>query len=352
MVVDVDVLTRNLEEMQAGQDAAGIALRPHLKTAKTIAVARQALDLGAVGITVATLGEAEVFADAGVRDIFIAYPVLATGPKAARLAHLAEHSDLRIGVDSTTAVAAAAAALPASRARRVGLVVEVDSGEGRSGITPDEVPALVSAISRQGLRWDGVFTHGGHGNVAPERVESAARDEVDVLGSAKTAVAAAGYDATRARWSAGSTATARLSNRAPVTEERPGSYMLNDRHQAHLGAAPPGSHALVVAATVVSRPRAGTCILDAGAKALAKDRADYVAGHGVVCGLPGAVITAVYDHHAVVRLDPDDPEPAIGQQVAVIPNHVCPVVNLTDQLHLVSRGRLVGRWPVDTRGRH
>jgi D-serine deaminase-like pyridoxal phosphate-dependent protein len=92
-------------------------------------------------------------------------------------------------------------------------------------------------------------------------------------------------------------------------------------------------------------------VLDAGAKALAKDRAEYVDGFGAICELPGSVITALYDHHAVVRLS-DGQTPHIGQQVSIIPNHVCPVVNLTDRLHIVSGGNLIDVWPVDTRGRH
>jgi D-serine deaminase-like pyridoxal phosphate-dependent protein len=352
VVIDVDRLAQNLATMQAQQSAAGIRLRPHLKTAKNVAVARQAIALGAVGITVATLGEAEVFAEAGIRDIFVAYPVCATGPKAQRLAALAARCDLQVGIDSAEAVRAIAAAVPATQSGQLGVLVELDSGEGRSGVSPEEVPNLVGLIVSSGLTWRGAFTHGGHSYLGPERVTAAAADEVNTLSAARAAVLSAGYDISEATWSAGSTPTARLSNCPPVTEQRPGTYMFNDRHQAHLGAAPPGTHALVVAVTVVSLPRPGVCILDSGAKSLAKDRAPYVAGHGFISELPNAVITTLYDHHAVVQLHPSDREPAIGQQLSVIPNHVCPVINLTDALVIASEGRVLGTWQVDSRGRH
>jgi D-serine deaminase-like pyridoxal phosphate-dependent protein len=126
--------------------------------------------------------------------------------------------------------------------------------------------------------------------------------------------------------------------------------MFGDRHQAAIGAVAAGEHAVVVAATVVSSTQPGWCVIDAGAKALAKDRAGYVSGHGVIPDLPGAVITTVYDHHAMVWLGSESRQPAIGDVVAVIPNHVCPVVNLTDRLHVVRHGRLLGTWHVATRG--
>ncbi|MEX2627537.1 MAG: hypothetical protein WD225_11690, partial [Ilumatobacteraceae bacterium] len=119
----------------------------------------------------------------------------------------------------------------------------------------------------------------------------------------------------------------------------------------NLGGSDPATLALAVAATVVSTAVPGRCVLDAGAKALAKDRPDWLAGHGVVPHLPGAVIRAVYDHHAVLDLAHDTPPPRVGDVVAVVPNHVCPVVNLTDELLLTRAGETVDRLPVLARGR-
>lgn len=348
VVVDLDRLTANAVAMQAEQDLRSLALRPHLKTAKSVEVARMVLDLGAVGITVATIGEAEVFAGAGVDDIFIAYPLMVRGPKAKRLAALSTRCRLSVGVDSVEGIAALAAS--GADPDRLAVVVEIDSGGRRTGVPPPDVVPLVDTIEDHGLHWVGAFTHGGHSYVGADRVHDAAQDEQQALATVRTAMASTHSIADRV-WSVGSTPTARLANRPPVTEVRAGTYLFGDRHQAALGAVQAGCHALVVAATVVSRPRPGECVLDAGAKSLAKDKAAYVAGYGVITDLPGAEIVALYDHHATVRLA-DGQEPRLGQQVSIIPNHVCPVVNLTDRLYVVRDGKMLDVWEVATRGRN
>jgi D-serine deaminase-like pyridoxal phosphate-dependent protein len=152
--------------------------------------------------------------------------------------------------------------------------------------------------------------------------------------------------------SAGSTPTAVGSARGVVTEERPGTYVFGDRQQVALGSVEPDAIAAVVVATVVSRDVAGSrFVIDAGAKTLGKDIATYVQGHGEVPDLGGLVVRRVYDYHGVVEDVPSDRMPAIGDLVAVVPNHVCPVVNLVDSLAIVRDGVLVDRWPVDARGR-
>jgi D-serine deaminase-like pyridoxal phosphate-dependent protein len=343
VVVDLDVFESNVTKMQALMRQRGIALRPHLKTAKSVEVAKAVIDAGAVGITVATLGEASVFADAGIDDIFVAYPLLAIGAKATRLRSLSERCKLRIGADSIEGLRALSDAL-GDRRLDVGVVLEVDSGERRSGVAPQSVGILRDGATKLGLRVDGAFTHGGHGYAGQAAAVAAGADEVDALSVASDQL---GPSVTL---SAGSTPTVRHSSVPPVNEQRPGTYMFGDRHQAAIGSVAAGEHAVVVAATVVSRTQPGWCVIDAGAKALAKDRAGYVSGHGVIPSLPGAVITTVYDHHAMVWLGDEAAPPAIGDVVAVIPNHVCPVVNLTDRLHVIRNGQRVDVWAVATRG--
>jgi Predicted amino acid aldolase or racemase len=153
--------------------------------------------------------------------------------------------------------------------------------------------------------------------------------------------------------SAGSTPTAVLSARGAVTEERPGTYIFSDRQQAVLAGEPIDGVALVVAATVISHGTGGGFVIDAGAKILGKDVAPYLTGHGAVLGYGDAVVTRIYDHHGVVEVAGDvTSRPAIGEVVWVVPNHVCPVVNLVDEYLVARGGRLVGRWPVDARGRN
>ncbi|MCC5951211.1 MAG: alanine racemase [Acidimicrobiia bacterium] len=347
VVVDLDRLDANIARMQAAMDAAGVALRPHTKTCKSVAVARRVLEAGAQGVTVATLGEAAVLRNSSIDDIFVAYPVLATGPKAARLRHLLDQGPLTVGVDSGEGVAALVAATDPRR--RPTVLVEVDCGEGRTGVAPGEAGDIARAAQDAGLTVAGVFTHGGHSYAGPDAVAGAADDEVRALDTARAALTAAGVECPVR--SAGSTPTALASARPPVTEQRPGTYLYGDRHQAHLGSVAPDQHALVVAATVVSTAQPGHVVLDAGAKALAKDKAAYVAGHGVVPALGGAHLTTVHDHHGQVALPDGTTRPPVGTQVAVIPNHVCPVVNLTDEVLVVRNGAVVDRWTVDTRGR-
>lgn len=348
VVVDLDRVEANVARMQTLLDDRGVALRPHAKTHKSPFFAHRQLDAGAVGITVAVLGEAEVMADAGVDDLFVAYPVWAVGEKARRLRDLAGRVRLAVGVDSVEGAAQLGrAAAGASAVPEV--LIEIDSGEGRTGTDAAHVVEVARAVVDAALPLRGVFTHGGHAYRGPDRVADAADDEGTTLGAAVRALEDAGFDL--AVVSAGSTPTAVAASAAPITEERPGTYVFGDRQQANLGGSEPDRLALAVAATVVSTSVAGGCVLDAGAKALAKDRPGWLAGHGVVPQLPGAIIRAVYDHHAVVELPTDLPPPHVGDVVAVVPNHVCPVVNLTDELVLTRAGAIVERLPVLARGR-
>lgn len=349
VVVDLDRVEKNIARMQALLDGRGVALRPHAKTHKSPFFAHQQLDAGAVGITVAVLEEAEVMADAGIEDIFVAYPVWAVGEKARRMRDLMGRVRLAVGADSVEGAEQLGRAATGA-AERPDVLIEVDSGEGRTGTDPDRVVAVARAVTDAGLTLRGVFTHGGHAYRGPDRVAVAAADEESRLGAAVRALEDAGFDLPVV--SAGSTPTSVASSAAPITEERPGTYVFGDRQQANLGGSEPGCLALAVAATVVSTAVAGGCVLDAGAKALAKDKPGWLAGHGVVPQLPGAIIRAVYDHHAVLELPAALPPPRVGTVVAVVPNHVCPVVNLTDELVLVRAGTAVEHLPVLARGRN
>jgi D-serine deaminase-like pyridoxal phosphate-dependent protein len=325
-------------------------LRPHAKTHKSIEIARRQLAAGAVGLTVATVGEAEVFLEAGVTDLFIAYPVLAIGPKVDRLRRLAERGRLSVGVDSAEGVRTLAAAFAGEAPPTV--LVEIDCGGARSGVAPEAAGALARLAADHGLRVGGVFTHAGQGYGGPDRRHAAADEEVAGLAIAAASLRAEGIEPTVI--SAGSTPTAMLSARDPVNEERAGTYVLGDRQQAVLAGDAVGSssNALVVAARVVSHGTQGGFIVDAGAKVLTKDIAPYLTGYGAVLGYPDAVLARVNDHHGVAEVPPGSPRPPIGSMVFIVPNHVCPVVNLVDELVVVQAGAVVDRWRVDARGRN
>jgi D-serine deaminase-like pyridoxal phosphate-dependent protein len=349
VVVDLDRVDANIARMATAMRDRGVALRPHAKTHKSLEFGRRQLAAGAAGLTVATIGEAEVFADGGFDDLFVAYPVIAGGPRAERLRRLGERCTLSVGVDSPTGAESVAAAVRGA-ARRPRVLVEIDCGGRRTGVRPDEAGALARRCQALGLEVLGVFTHGGHGYAGSEARPGAAEDEVAGLATAAASLRAEGIESTVV--SAGSTPTAILSARGAVTEERPGTYIFSDRQQAVLTGEPVDGVALVVASTVVSHGTGGGFAIDAGAKILGKDVAPYLSGHGAVLGYPEALIARIYDHHGVVEIAPGASRPAIGEIVWVVPNHVCPVVNLVDEYLVARDGRLVDRWPVDARGRN
>jgi D-serine deaminase-like pyridoxal phosphate-dependent protein len=349
LVVDLDVVEANATRLATALAARGIALRPHVKTHKSVGLARIQLERGAAGLTVGTLGEAEVFAAAGLTDLLLAYPIWAVGPKAARLRAVHETASLVVGVDSVAGAERLAAAV-AGTGRPLHALVELDPGNRRTGVANAEVAvAVAQAAVKLDLVVDGVFTHGGHSYAGAEARSAAAADEVRVLGAAAAALRAAGLPCRVV--SAGSTPTMLAAAVGEVTEIRAGTYLLGDRQQLLLGSIPASGLALHVAATVVSTAVAGQVVADAGAKALTKDRAAYVEGHGLLPAYPEAVIERLNDYHGIVRIPPGTTAPHLGEVVAIVPNHVCPVVDLYDSFVAVRGGAVVGRWPVDARGR-
>ncbi len=344
LAVDHDVLERNLLAMSQLAVERGITLRPHAKTHKSVEIARRQTALGAAGLTVATVGEAEVFADAGFDDLFIAYPVWAAGRRGERLRALAERVTLSVGVDSAEAAELLGTALAGSSAR---VVVEVDSGYHRTGVQPAEAGHIAVAAERNGLPVAGVFTFPGHG-YGPGSRGAAASDEARALAEAAAALSSHGVEPVVR--SGGSTPTAGLVGEG-LTELRPGVYVFNDAQQVELGSVDWSAVALTAAATVVSRS-ANTVVVDAGSKTLGADRPDWATGAGRLPDHPEARIVALSEHHATVAFPPGGAIPALGSVVRVAPNHVCTAVNLADELVVTAAGEVVDRWPVAARGQN
>jgi D-serine deaminase-like pyridoxal phosphate-dependent protein len=344
LMVDIDVLRRNLAAMAATASARGLALRPHAKTHKSLEIAGLQLELGAVGLTVATVGEAEVFAAAGFTDLFLAYPIWAGGRRGQRLRALADSTALRIGVDSVAAAQQLATALRGAPAQ---VVVEVDSGHHRSGVSPDAAGDIATAAQQAGLSVIGVFTFPGHSYGPKGQRSLAAADEANAIDEAATAMRRSGIEATLR--SGGSTPSAEFSDASALTELRPGVYAFNDAQQLELGTCDWGDIALSAAATVVSA-RPGTIILDAGGKMLGADRAPWATGAGRLPDYPDARVVALSEHHATVELNGESEQPAVGELVRIVPNHVCAAVNLSDEYVVVSEGTAIARWPIVARG--
>jgi D-serine deaminase-like pyridoxal phosphate-dependent protein len=348
VVVDLARVVANIDRLQAAMDARGIAVRPHAKTHKSLAIGRMQLAAGARGITVGTLGEAEVFAAGGFDDVFLAYPIWAAGAKASRLR--AVHGQLRrfsVGADSVAGVDRLAAAVVGAP-RPLDVLVEIDPGNRRTGVESPEAAVEVARRAREaGLVVRGVFSHGGHGYHLGA-LDPAGADEVRTLGAAADALRRDGFAIDVV--SAGSTPTMLSSSTGQVTEQRAGTSVYGDRQQAVLGSIPPEGCAVAVAATVVS-VHAERIVLDAGAKALTKDRAEFLAGFGAIVGYPDLVIERVNDYHGVVAAPPGVARPRLGDVVAIVPNHVCPVIDLVDAVVAVTPNGAVEEWPVDARGR-
>ncbi len=345
-VRDDDAMERNLLRMAAVAARAGVRLRPHAKTHKSPAVARRQLEHGAAGLTVATLQEAEVFADAGVRDLLVAHPTVGR-VKLARLAHLAARVErLAIGLDDVEL----AEAIPPG----VEILWEVDTGLHRVGTPAGEptvaaVRRLVAAIGQE--RFRGLLTHGGHAYRATGEAErrAAAAEESEGLAATADKLRAAGIEVREV--SVGSTPTAGFAPEFEgVTEIRPGTYVYGDAGQVTLGSHALEDCALAVIGTVVSAPAADRCVVDTGSKSISADRiVPALEGFGIVLGHPGLTVARLSEEHTVLTAV-ESTGLEVGDRVAIVPAHACTTVNLHPYLLTFAENGKVAWEPVAARG--
>jgi D-serine deaminase-like pyridoxal phosphate-dependent protein len=356
IAVDLDVLQRNIAEMAALAASYGVALRPHAKTHKSPHIARMQLEAGAVGLTCAKVGEAEVLVDqAGVSDILIAYPIVGD-IKVQRLLHLLDRAHVTVAVDTHQATAALAEAI-AVNDRILDVYLEVNTGQDRAGARAgQEAVELAVTISRMpGLRLAGVMTHEGHAGFSdPDLIATVAENAGQALVDTAERIRMQGIEV--AHVSVGSTPASWFTPRVPgITEMRPGTYVFHDNNAFRHGRIGPDRCAARVVSTVVSRPaghlKDARAVIDAGSKALALDPSSSHPGHGYIVGHPGAIIARLSEEHGVVTLSPHERGFDVGDQVEIIPNHICPAVNLTDELVIVRDGNVVDHWPVAARGK-
>ena len=297
--LDLDRAQRNIHAMAALARGRGIALRPHAKTHKSPELAARQLAAGAVGLTVATVGEAEVFSDAGCTDLVIAYPLWVDAPKAHRLAAVMERARVAVGIDSRAGVDAMAL-----QGIRPELLVEVDSGHHRTGVSPSAAGELARYAADAGFAVRGIFTFPGH-SYSPTGREQSARDEDQALGLAADSLRSVGVQPGVV--SGGSTPSAAYAG-AELNELRPGVYVFGDAQQVELGACGLEDVALTVCGTVVA-PARGRVVIDAGRKALSAARAPWARGRWVGLALAAVALATV----AVVGLGGHaarGPEPA------------------------------------------
>lgn len=341
-LVDVDRMTANLDRMADYASTHGLALRPHTKTHKTPELAREQLERGAVGLTVATMHEAEVMSEVS-DDLLIAYPPVGRG-RLERLFALPRTTRVTVALDSREAVDGLAAAARAAD-REVGVLVEADLGMRRVGVaSPEQVIALARAISEQPvLRFRGLLFYPGH--IRQPVAEQGPALEALAQDVARFRTALEDADLPAEVLSGGSTPTAFSTHRVEgLTEFRPGTYIFNDRTTASVDACTWKECAYSILATVVSTAVPGQAVVDAGAKALAREeiRAPGMSGYGALVDDPDISVKTVSEEHGVLDLSRTGWRPRVGDRVRIVPNHVCVSVNLQSRLWYV-RGEEISR---------
>jgi D-serine deaminase-like pyridoxal phosphate-dependent protein len=377
LLVDQARLDANLVRMQERADAQTVALRPHAKTHKCVAIARRQRAQGAAGLTVATVAEAEAFVAAGASDVCVAFPV-AGRDQHERLAALEDRAQLSCTVD-TVAGAEQASAVHTRHDAPLNVLMEVDVGHGRCGV-PWNAPEMAISLARRvaalpGLRLTGILTHAGQAYDGPrdgerpaEALRRVAQHERDRMLAVATRLAEAdvpGVVPDDFTISIGSTPSMAAFENAErdgfrVTEIRPGNYVMHDAMQVALGAASFDDCALTVLTTVVStrEPPTGPprAFVDAGKKILTTDTGAGTDGYGRVLADAGTMTPA--DGPRVVRLSeehgwlegPAAAALSVGDRLRLVPNHACVSVATQPRLYVVEEETPVDVWPVE--GRH
>jgi len=337
VVIDLDRVEANLHRLQSYLDSHSIANRPHIKTHKIPALARQQMAGGAVGICCQKLGEAEVMVEAGISDIFIPYNLL--GPKKIeRLTRLLERAKIRVAADSATVVEGLGKVIGPS-GLELDVVVEFDTGAERCGVqNPSEAEELALLIHKlPGLRFAGLMTY----PLGPSTD--------DFVKECRRRLAPAGLNIEVVS-SGGTHCMNQVHLHPEVTEHRAGMYIYGDRNMVVRGAMELEDCALRVLSTVVSRPTRERGILDAGSKSLSSDLVG-LEGHGLILEYPEARIRALSEEHGHVDFGPSVRRPEIGERVSVLPNHCCPVSNLFDQVYGIRKNEVEQVFKVEARGK-
>lgn len=354
LLINKERMIENLKEMQDFAYKNGVDLRPHTKTHKMPSLALIQEDLGAKGITVAKVGEAEVMASRGLNNIFIANEIVGI-QKLERIRELSNKIDISFGVDSIEQVEQIAAVFKDKPAR---VLVEIEVGENRSGVIEEDFyKSLLQEIKdRDELNFLGIFSHDGHSYSARDLDECI---EISLESQRRTLLFAKIAEDLGMKpqvVSIGSTPSM-LANTPilpGVTEIRPGTYIFLDASQASIIGSLERNAASVLT-TIISKPTNERVVTDVGAKGLTMQRRTIgitaTEGLGAVKGYEGVIVSKVYDEHALIYNKEFRDSISIGNKIEIIPNHICPVVNLYDKAYLVSGDEVVEVLNVECRGK-
>jgi D-serine deaminase-like pyridoxal phosphate-dependent protein len=353
LLIDVDRLDANIARMAGSLAAAGVALRPHVKTSKCWPVASRQLAAGAVGFTCSTAAEVAWLQGHGVADLLWAH--IPIGPRKVEfVVGAAAGGGLTVSLDSVDAARPLAEAAAAAGVT-VPFVLEVNTGQARLGVDPEQAVRTAAGIcALPGLRLRGVLTHEGHISGEPDRpgLERAGRAAGDLLARVAADLRDAGHEVELV--SVGSTPGATSTPFAPgVTEARPGTYVYYDANQTRLGSATLDDCALTVLARVASVQRSGRAITDAGTKAMSSDSIAAAGSVGLVCDpevrpLPGLVFADANEEHGFL-LGGGASALRVGDLVRLVPNHVCATTNMWSHAYAVRGQRVLERWEISAR---
>jgi len=338
-VVDLAVVDDNIARLQRACDAAGVRNWPHIKTHKSIAMARRQIDAGAAGLTCQKLGEAEIMADAGFGDILISYNILGE-TKLARLAALARRVRLTVSCDSAMVAEGLSRAMIDSTVP-LAVLIECDTGRGRCGVAgATQAVDLARRIDAlPGIAFAGLLLYPPNGPVDDTRtLVDDIREGCSVHGLDVCAV------------SSGGTPNFDRIGKADETHYRSGTSIYNDRQMLAAGVAKPQDCALMVHATVISNAVNGRVTVDAGSKVLTSDLGG-LSGYGMLVDYPHARLFQLAEEHGFVDISECPRAPALGEIVRILPNHVCPVSNLFDRIVTTRDGSAAGWLSIDARGK-
>lgn len=357
LLIDRERLLKNLTDMQRYADDNGVKLRPHTKTHKMPEIAKWQEEQGACGIAVAKVGEAEVMAGHGLKDIFIANEIVGS-QKLRRIAALARDGiRISFGVDSPCQVTEAEKIFSAGEVT-VPVLIEIEVGENRSGIIREEdfIQLLDTLGSCPHVSFAGIFSHDGNSYHAKDLAElqtiarGAQKRTLHFAGLAKMH----GMPCSVVSYGATPTFMNHVKILEGITELRPGTYALMDASQGHAAGGLERCAATVLA-SVISKPTDTRTILDVGAKGLTmQERTAGICsspGKGTVLEYPETHIDSVFDEHAILCGKVFHDRVSIGDKVRIIPVHICPVCNLYDLAYLVSGGEVVQELEIACRGK-
>lgn len=355
-VVDLDIMEKNIYDMARFAKSVGVQLRPHIKTHKVPEITALQLEAGALGITCAKLGEAEVMLDAiAVDDIFIANQIVG-GYKIQRLFRLLGNilvSRLIVAVDSLE-VAQPISDMAIQKRTKIPVLIEIDVGLKRTGVPYGE-PAvkLAQELSKlDGLELVGIYTHEGHvyGAKNPEQLREISLESGTMMVETADMLRKSGFNVQIV--SVGSTPSAKITCTIPgITEIRPGTYVFNDYYQIKLGVVKEEDCAFTILATVISTPERGRAVIDAGTKSFTSEKCSDFGVYGLIKNMPYVRLVRAYEEHGILEIDTSNGNLKVGDKLEIIPNHVCPVVNLFDELIGIRNDVVETTWKVAARGK-